>query len=754
MNNKKHAGSFAVLILFLCTSSFAIAQDFDGNLVAAAGVSEPVDLPLSTDTVGEAVDLFDFTIVDGGTADTLPMTVSQVVLNVSGTASDSDRNKVTWRLNGPDANNVTGTYNASGNTITFAGLSISVADGNSETYTVNGYYNDNTGLTPGQTMILSVDGDTDLTVGVGTQMGATSAVNNGVGTSVVDDIAPVVTSVSVPINTTYAIGAILDFTVNFNENITVDVGSGTPRLSLTVGSATRFADYLSGTGTSALVFREVVQSGDEDLDGITLDGQIDPNLGTLRGSAGNDAVNTLNSVGSLTSVLVDALAPVIAEVTPVTSLGNDSTPNVTFSTTESGTLSVGGSCGSQNEGAVAAGSNTITLTQPDNSTSLATGTYTNCTLTVTDSAGNASNNLTLSTFSIDSSSPVLDTNAGATLDEGDTGVAISNSELAASDNFSGPSGVTFELAAAPANGTLRNNGSALAGGGTFTQSDINNDLVTYDHDSSETTSDSFTFEIRDETGNVADNGLANYTFSFTVNPVNDPPVTTADSATTNEDNAVFVDVLSNDSDSDGSLVASSVVVVTVPANGSTSVNSGTGVITYTPDADFEGADSFEYTVEDDGGEPSAATLVSITVVAQNDPPVAVADSGTTSPGTALSVDVAANDLEVDQGDAPDPKTIVVVSAPSNGSAVVNGATNLVDYLPIDGFIGSDSFTYSIDDASGATSNIATVTITVSAGPSITSSNSTTSIPTMGFWGYLAMVLGLLTFGMIAVRGRI
>lgn len=157
--------------------------DLDASLTAAAGVAEPVAIPTSVDTVGESLDVFDFTLTDGGTADALALGVSQVVVNVSGTATDAQRSQVTWRLNGPDASNVTGTYSAGADTLTFSSLSISVADGTSEIYTVNAYFNDNTSLTDNATVILSVDGDTDLTVlGTGTSMAATTAVSNGTGT--------------------------------------------------------------------------------------------------------------------------------------------------------------------------------------------------------------------------------------------------------------------------------------------------------------------------------------------------------------------------------------------------------------------------------------------------------------------------------------------------------------------------------------------------------------------------------------------
>ncbi|MCE9685551.1 cadherin-like domain-containing protein, partial [Shewanella sp. AS16] len=161
------------------------AVDADGSLTAGGGVSEPVALNTTVDTVGEAVNLFDFTLTDGSGGDTLPMTVSQVVVNVSGTSTDSERGQVTWRLNGNDASNVAGVYDAGADTITFSGLSISVADGGSETYTINAYYNDNTNLTENHTFILSVDGDTDLTLGAGgTQMSTTSPITNSTGSTI------------------------------------------------------------------------------------------------------------------------------------------------------------------------------------------------------------------------------------------------------------------------------------------------------------------------------------------------------------------------------------------------------------------------------------------------------------------------------------------------------------------------------------------------------------------------------------------
>ena len=75
----------------------------------------------------------------------------------------------------------------------------------------------------------------------------------------------------------------------------------------------RSAAYVSGSGTSALVFRYTTQAGDNDTDGIAV-GALAANGGTLRDAAGNNATLTLNSVGSTANVLVDAVAPAVTSV--------------------------------------------------------------------------------------------------------------------------------------------------------------------------------------------------------------------------------------------------------------------------------------------------------------------------------------------------------------------------------------------------------------------------------------------------------
>jgi hypothetical protein len=184
------------------------------------------------------------------------------------------------------------------------------------------------------------------------------------------------------------------------------------------------------------------------------------------------------------------------------------------------------------------------------------------------------------------------------------------------------------------------------------------------------------------------------------------PDATPDHARTDEDAAVTTAVLANDSG-----LADMPIVVTIesqPVHGS-AVVSGTSV-TYTPDADWNGTDTYSYSITDADGQADTAT-VTVTVVPVNDAPVAIGDNVVGSAGvTAIPVDVLANDTDVD-GDLI---AISAVTQGANGSVTV--ADGLVVYLPSSPqFQGTDSFTYTVQDPGGLS---ATAAVTVTIGPAI------------------------------------
>ncbi len=132
--------------------------------------------------------------------------------------------------------------------------------------------------------------------------------------------------------------------------------------------------------------------------------------------------------------------------------------------------------------------------------------------------------------------------------------------------------------------------------------------------------------------------------------------------------------------------------------------------TYTPNANYNGSDTFTYHANDGTGNSNIATIT-ITVSPVNDAPVAVNDAYTTNEDTPLTVipasSVLVNDTDV-EGSA---LTAVLDVGPANGTLTLN-ANGTFTYTPSANYNGSDTFTYHANDGT-SNSNIATVTITVS-----------------------------------------
>jgi len=244
-----------------------------------------------------------------------------------------------------------------------------------------------------------------------------------------------------------------------------------------------------------------------------------------------------------------------------------------------------------------------------------------------------------------------------------------------------------------------------AGNGSVTIDDTTGD-ITYTPDANFFGVDSFTYTVADNDGVTG----APATVFVTVNDINDAPVSTDDFGTTDEDTVVKIDLLANDSDLDGTLNPASISILSGPSSGSFSLDPSSGVVTYTPDTNFFGVDSFTYTVADDDGDTSAPATVLVTVLSVNDPAFAVNDSATTNEDTAVSIDLLANDFD-DDGNLL-PASVVVVSEAANGSVSIDAATGAATYTPDSDFFGVDSFTYQVSSDDGSTSNLATVTITV------------------------------------------
>ncbi|HCG7303740.1 tandem-95 repeat protein [Vibrio parahaemolyticus] len=205
--------------------------------------------------------------------------------------------------------------------------------------------------------------------------------------------------------------------------------------------------------------------------------------------------------------------------------------------------------------------------------------------------------------------------------------------------------------------------------------------------------ETITFTAKDPSGESV-----SQTVNFTVTPVAD---IVADKATVVEDTPTIIKVLGNDTfEGDDQVV--SLDTNNGPANGTVSVNPD-GSVTYTPNDNYHGADSFTYIVT--SGGVSESTTVEVNVTPVNDAPVAKDDIATTQEDTAVTIDVLPNDTDVDG----DKLSIESASVPKEQGMVevVNG--KLV-FTPAENFNGDAEITYTVTD--GQLTDEAKVTVTV------------------------------------------
>jgi VCBS repeat-containing protein len=201
--------------------------------------------------------------------------------------------------------------------------------------------------------------------------------------------------------------------------------------------------------------------------------------------------------------------------------------------------------------------------------------------------------------------------------------------------------------------------------------------------------------------------------------INHAPVASADNAYgTDEDVALAVDaahgVLANDSDINGDTL--SALLVSGPAHGTLALHAD-GSFEYHANANYNGADSFSYTASDGVGGVSTVTQVQLAIAAVNDAPVAAADNAAVKEDASITIDVLANDTDV-EGDA---LSIVLADAHSalgaslvvdHGKVLYTADADAFDLLAA-GQQVVDSFTYSADDGHGGRSAPVTVLVTVS-----------------------------------------
>ena len=228
---------------------------------------------------------------------------------------------------------------------------------------------------------------------------------------------------------------------------------------------------------------------------------------------------------------------------------------------------------------------------------------------------------------------------------------------------------------------------------------------------------------------------------------NEPPAAFDDLVSVASDAAIEIDVLANDFDFDGSLVPGSLTISSSPTHGTAVVQPGANgpIVVYTPNPGYWGLDSFRYRITDNDGAVSEGT------VQLNSTPQAADDIATTDNNSPLAIDIFGNDVDFDNAIVP--ASFVLVAGPTRGGIelmdsdsgpavrytptrqipeelVVDDPRDIDDGIYTPGHLSlreaialansnrgyTDSFSYTINDAGGLLSNVATVTIEVAAGP--------------------------------------
>ncbi|MCZ6633391.1 MAG: tandem-95 repeat protein [bacterium] len=466
-----------------------------------------------------------------------------------------------------------------------------------------------------------------------------------------------------------------------NESQTLTVTATSSNTSLIPNPT---VTYTSANTTGTLTYTPVANESGTATITVTV---------TDDGGTANGGVNTVSQTFSVTVTTVNDIPTLSAISDPTAILEDASAQTINLSgigtgaSNESQTLTV--SATSSNTSLIP--NPTVTYTSPNTTGTLtytplanANGTAT-ITATVTDDGGtsNGGVNTVSQTFTV-TVTPVEDpptaNNDDFTIDE-DT-----PSLLDVTANDSDPDGDAITVISV----TNVTGGVATPSGGT---------QVNFAPHFEFSGSGEFTYTISDTKGNTATAGV-----SVNVTAINDPPIANNDNGTTNQDQAVTIEVLSNDSDVEGN--ALSVSSVGSPDNGSTTIK-GQNVV-YTPNVGFFGEDSFSYTVSD--GEKESTANGKVTIIRANTAPQAIDDAITLAVGASINIMVRDNDTDQDG----DPLIVSAIGNAQNGQVVIN-TDGTVFYRPNGGFNGTDSFTYTVNDGHGGMST-ATVTVTVQAPP--------------------------------------
>jgi hypothetical protein len=286
---------------------------------------------------------------------------------------------------------------------------------------------------------------------------------------------------------TYVADDSIRVTVNFSEAVTV---TGTPTISLLVGVTTRSASYVSGSGTSALVFGYTVVSGDNDTDGVSVTANtLSASGGTINDSAGNVSTLTQAAVAASTSHKVDTTVPTVSSISASSStLKSGQTSTLTFTLSEAasdfvvGDITVSGGTLSSFTG-VSSTSYTVVFT-PTANTQSGTGSVSVASGAFTDAAGNGNSASSTTSITYDTQAPSVSSisASSSTLRSGQTSTLTFTLSEASStfvvgditvsggtlSSFTGVSSTSYTVVFTPTANTQSGTGSVSVASGAFT----------------------------------------------------------------------------------------------------------------------------------------------------------------------------------------------------------------------------------------------------------------------------------------------
>ena len=314
--------------------------------------------------------------------------------------------------------------------------------------------------------------------------------------------------------------------------------------------------------------------------------------------------------------------------------------------------------------------------------------------------------------------PTLNTNAGITLREGGT-IPLTTSELSASDPDDAPSALTYVVTDGPTQGSLVVDGST---GSSFTQADLEEELVQYDHTAPRATDDSLSFFVEDAGGK----STSTATFSITVDSVNDAPTVSLDPPDTSiaENNSPPTEVATVSVADDG--LGTNELSLGGPDAGLFALTDARELV-LTESADAEATRRYAVTVAvndpDIAPAPNDSKEFSLRVDDVNEPPVLETNSGLALSSGGSATLTTGTLRASDPDDAPSALTYVVTEAPAQGELLVGGRSaasftqadlneGAVQYDHTASSPDNDQFSFVVEDEAGARGPEATFPVAV------------------------------------------